>query len=164
VTGEYVYLVHSKKEVIIEVKAAGFITQRRKLVTTDESSVLEADFALEPIDEESFHFNPIYFEEGKAELLADALSTLDSVRLLLRDNPALALRAEGHTDNRGVRKSLYELSRKRVLAVRHYLRLNGIDPKRIEIRALGPAMPIADNTLAESRARNRRVEFHLVRR
>lgn len=52
-----------------------------------------------------------------------------------------------------------ELSRRRAAAARDYLVNNhGIEANRFIVRGYGEAQPIADNTTAEGRRLNRRVE------
>ena len=52
-----------------------------------------------------------------------------------------------------------KLSQMRADAVRDSLVTNGVDPRRLTTKAFGPHEPIAPNTTAEGRAKNRRVDF-----
>ncbi len=164
VSGAYTAFVATGTEVTIEANADRFLRQRRSLHTSPELSAISLDFALHPVVAGiELDLNPIYFKEGKADLTPSALLTLDSLSTLLRENPLFILRVEGHTDNRGHSKSLYELSRKRVHTVHNYLIRVGIAPKRISVKALGPSFPATDNATDEGRSMNRRVEFRVVR-
>ncbi len=64
---------------------------------------------------------------------------------------------EGHTDSRGDAEMNKALSLARASAVRDALTRLGVDAGRVEVMGLGATQPIADNTLPDGRARNRRI-------
>jgi outer membrane protein OmpA-like peptidoglycan-associated protein len=49
----------------------------------------------------------------------------------------------------------------RAQAVADHLVKSGIDPERLLVRGLGSSVPIADNSTAQGRGLNRRIEFEL---
>ena len=51
------------------------------------------------------------------------------------------------------------LSEKRAIAVRNYLISKNVEEKRITSKGYGDTKPVAPNTTAAGRAKNRRVEF-----
>ena len=55
-----------------------------------------------------------------------------------------------------------KLSLKRAESVRDYMVGLGIDPKKLEVKGEGEAKPLADNSTAEGRAKNRRVEVDII--
>ena len=78
----------------------------------------------------------------------------------------LAIQINGHTDNIGSASANLLLSKKRADAVREWLQANsasGFPEGRIRVRAFGDAQPVADNRLADGRAKNRRVEVALIK-
>lgn len=67
---------------------------------------------------------------------------------------------EGHTDSIGSEQDNYNLSYKRVLAIKKFLTsFYNISPDRILVKAYGEKKPIATNMNAKGRSINRRVEF-----
>ncbi len=86
-------------------------------------------------------------------------SNLDNIENILKKNPGLKIRIEGHTDDIGSIKYNMDLSGKRAQAIKDYLIDKGIDPLRITTTGLGYAQPIADNDTPEGRALNRRAEI-----
>ena len=66
---------------------------------------------------------------------------------------------EGHTDSQGAAAFNQDLSQKRAESVRSYLVSHGIAADRITAQGFGPSRAVADNTSAEGRANNRRVEI-----
>jgi chemotaxis protein MotB len=76
-------------------------------------------------------------------------------------------RIEGHTDNVDVDRggpweSNWELSAARSISILHYVTDLGIDEKRFQIAGFADTVPIADNSTAEGRAYNRRVDIIIL--
>ena len=72
---------------------------------------------------------------------------------------------EGHTDYIASNQYNMGLSKRRAEAVKAKLIELGLDPSRIvAIIPKGEEEPVADNSTTEGRAKNRRVEFKLVKR
>jgi OOP family OmpA-OmpF porin len=65
----------------------------------------------------------------------------------------------GHTDNVGKRSTNMKLSQQRADAVKAWLVAKGIDASRMTAKGYGPDKPVAPNTTAEGRAKNRRIDF-----
>jgi len=56
------------------------------------------------------------------------------------------------------------LSQERAEAVQRWLAKHGVDPTRLMAKGYGPTRPIVPNITQQNRARNRRVQFRIVRR
>jgi hypothetical protein len=72
------------------------------------------------------------------------------------------LAVEGHTDDRGEVAHNVDLSDRRAASVLRWLVEHGIDTVRLTAKGYGPQRPIADNGTLYGRAKNRRVEFHIL--
>ncbi len=106
----------------------------------------------------------VLFETGSAVIQKRSYPLLDEVAAVLRKNPTLGpVLIEGHTDNRGSRTLNMNLSDKRARSVLEYLVSKGIDRKRLSSKGFGFDRPISTNDTALGRAKNRRVDFRLVR-
>ena len=106
----------------------------------------------------------ILFETGQAKIQKQSYPLLDQVYALLKKHPDVGpVRVEGHTDNRGARGYNIDLSARRAHAVMEYLVAKGIAQKRLRAKGFGFDRPIASNNTALGRAKNRRVEFTLIR-
>ncbi len=101
----------------------------------------------------------IEFDTGKATLKPEAEKVLGQVLALLKKQPDWKLKIEGHTDSTGTKAGNQALSRQRADAVVAWLVKSGVAPARLTAAGLGDTQPIADNTTADGRARNRRVEL-----
>lgn len=104
----------------------------------------------------------IQFETGSATLLSSSFRVLDDVVQVLEDAPEMKLRIEGHTDSQGSESTNLDLSRERATSVRVYLESKSVSPGRLEAIGKGEEVPIDTNRTANGRARNRRVEFHIL--
>ena len=79
---------------------------------------------------------------------------------LLRDQPQLRVRIEGHTDALGSDDYNLMLSQRRAASVaEHLVRSQGIDPARLVVLGYGEAAPLTANAYDP---RNRRVQFARV--
>jgi len=105
----------------------------------------------------------IFFEYDSPALRQEALPILDSIAEILRANTTLRVRIEGHTDNIGREEYNRLLSQMRANTVKNYLVTRGISPDRLETTGYGSSRPIADNSTLEGRAKNRRVEFIIIK-
>lgn len=104
----------------------------------------------------------IFFATGKTRILPKSYAVIDEVADVLRKNPKLNVRIEGHTDNVGPTRSNQRLSDGRASSVRKYLISKGIDPSRLIPVGYGEDRPIEDNSSPAGREINRRVEFHII--
>jgi len=101
----------------------------------------------------------IEFETNKAEIRPEFEPELEAVVTVLKNNPAVRIQVQGHTDSVGNADYNRQLSDKRAKAVMEYLIQEGIDRKRLSAMGMGEARPIASNDSAAGRERNRRVEL-----
>jgi OmpA-OmpF porin, OOP family len=114
---------------------------------------------------EKINANPLimYFNTGQASIdlsAEDRKKVTDMVHYL--DNVAAAkLDVTGYTDNVGKVVSNVKLGQERADFAKAYLVSNGISAERINSASKGPESPIADNTTAEGRAKNRRTEVKI---
>lgn len=106
---------------------------------------------------------PLVFVDDADILLAQSHAPLREVATLLGTSPDVALRIEGHTDNRGDAAVLLKLSQARALAVRDFLVKEGVAADRLEAEGFGDTQPISTNRTAPGRKLNNRVTFHVTR-
>lgn len=104
----------------------------------------------------------VLFETGKANLLPGAQRAIDKLYEFLEDNPERKVLIEGHTDNIGSATYNLDLSLRRAQAVKDVLIQKGIDENRILSKGYGEMYPIAPNSDAAGRQRNRRVEIVIL--
>jgi OmpA-OmpF porin, OOP family len=101
----------------------------------------------------------ITFDTDSDRPRPDATPTLDQVTAALKAHPDWRVTIEGHTDSTSTLAHNQDLSTRRAAAVKAYLAVAGVDPKRIATVGYGQDRPVADNAAALGRAQNRRVEI-----
>jgi len=102
----------------------------------------------------------VQFETGTATLTPNSYIILNEVLESLREWPEVKIEVRGYTDSIGSDQVNLRLSQARAESVAEYLVGKGIDRARVTPIGMGEADPIADNTTAAGRAKNRRVEIH----
>lgn len=112
--------------------------------------------------EKSKSLSVVYFETGKYRL-GVAEPPLEKAARWLNKHPHQRVSVEGHADATGSRGVNRRISRLRADYVRKNLTGLGVDPSRIEVKALGDEKPTADNDTEEGRKQNRRVEIKALR-
>lgn len=108
----------------------------------------------------------VLFDSGSVQLKDEALPVLDQVGVILERYAAGTIEIEGHTDNVPMSGAKYsnndELSSGRALSVFDYLlSVTNLNPADVKHAGRGEYLPIADNSTAEGRSRNRRVEIKI---
>jgi chemotaxis protein MotB len=114
----------------------------------------------------------ILFDSGDASLKPGAERLLDDLVRVLRSPVAgdLKIMVAGHTDGqsvagKGVREKYpnnFHLSTARALAVADRMKRAGLPEHRLAVAGFGPCQPIAPNTTAQNRQKNRRVEIFVM--
>jgi len=107
-------------------------------------------------------FENTEFETDKSVIRAVSFSPLNELAALLLEHPSWKLRITGHTDNTGTAEWNMDLSKRRAESVRDYLSSREIDAERFIVAWYGEEQPIANNSTAEGRQRNRRVAYEIV--
>jgi len=101
----------------------------------------------------------IRFDVNRAAIRPESQGIINEVVTLMRSNPWLNFRVEGHTDSDGDEASNLKLSQARAQAVVNRMVEMGIAPTRLTARGWGESRPATDNATPEGKANNRRVEF-----
>lgn len=104
----------------------------------------------------------ITFRTGKSDINSDFNKVLDSVTLVLEEYDQTIIAVAGHTDSTGSDALNQTLSEQRASSVGNYLISKGIKSVRVETIGMGEKYPVADNSTAEGRELNRRVELTLM--
>ena len=104
----------------------------------------------------------ILFATGKSDLSESSKTALSKFATTLKETPETDVSIYGHTDNTGTREVNEKLSKSRAVAVANYLNSNGILPARITTQGKAFDEPVADNSTADGRAKNRRVEVYIT--
>jgi OOP family OmpA-OmpF porin len=139
-------------EVLVAASLTGLEIVNRLEIGTDPREVVQSQI-------DALDLTGITFDVGSASLASDSAVILDQVVEILAAHPDVMVEVSGHTDASGNEESNLSLSRDRADAVVAYLVSHGISSSRLTAVGYGSSQPIADNSTAEGRAANRRIEF-----
>lgn len=104
----------------------------------------------------------VSFASGRADISASFATILNQFATSLNQNQVTSVSIIGHTDSTGSDAINNPLSVDRANAARDYLAMRGVARNRIVTEGRGSREPIADNSNAQTRAKNRRVEIYVA--
>ncbi|GHE63275.1 OmpA family protein [Roseivirga thermotolerans] len=170
----FVLSLEEGANVYVAIEAEGFLKYQETFVANASVQGVGNEFGGSTV--ETFYLTPeevgtkvkienVLFNRASSSFANPevAMKQLDQIVQMMKSNPGMAIRLEGHTDNRGDAKLLKELSVERVKRVRDYLIDKGIEAGRVEYVGYGGEQPLTDNDSATGREINRRVEFVIIR-
>jgi peptidoglycan-associated lipoprotein len=105
---------------------------------------------------------PIYFDFDKADLRQDATQTLAANAARMRDSGSLAVRIEGHCDERGTVEYNLALGDRRARAAKDQMVSLGIPAARLRTISYGKERPVDPGHNESAWALNRRAEFIFI--
>jgi outer membrane protein OmpA-like peptidoglycan-associated protein len=103
--------------------------------------------------------NIIYFNSRSYRFKYGVIKELNAAMAIMNEYPTANFLIEGHADYEGTDEFNQTLSENRAEAVKQFFIKNGIDAARLSTAAYGETQPVADNTTASGRAKNRRVKI-----
>jgi len=140
-------------------------------IASSKSGEKKIRIALRPVEEliveDKVVLNPILFDYDKFNIKPQAAFELDKLVDLMKRNPEMVIKVEGHTDSRGNDAYNLKLSDKRAKSTVQYVISKGISADRISGEGFGetrPAVKCGDNCTEEQYQKNRRSEFIIVKR
>lgn len=101
----------------------------------------------------------ILFDVNQATIKSESYGVINEIANMMKEHKDLKFNIEGHTDSDGAEDYNLSLSEKRAAAVKTALVELGIAGNRLQTAGKGESVPVADNSTAEGKANNRRVEF-----
>lgn len=101
----------------------------------------------------------VLFATGKADLNTDAKIALAKLSGIVLNYPSLRLAIGGYTDSTGTADFNMKLSQARADSVLDFLATQGLDSSVLSAQGYGIGDPVADNSTAQGRQKNRRVEI-----
>ncbi len=104
----------------------------------------------------------IHFETAGVAISARSRELLDKLVTTAGKCPDARIEIAGHTDDRGSYSMNLDLSRRRAKSIMDYLILHQVNADRLSAVGYGEKKPLADNTTAQGRGQNRRIEFNVL--
>lgn len=104
----------------------------------------------------------VYFATEKYSLNEQSQTSLNKLAAIFKEYPDTNVLVEGHTDNTGSETYNMTLSKNRAQAVSDFFSSHGLPSSRFTTKWYGETQPKYDNSTADGRAKNRRVELAIV--
>jgi outer membrane protein OmpA-like peptidoglycan-associated protein len=166
-TGEYTIVLPYGKNYGVRAYAENYISVNENFDFTQikEYQELTKNLYLSPIEVgQLVKLNNVFFVQGKAILTNESYPELDRLVDLMKNNPKMEIRLEGHTESGGNRneKLLVQLSQERVQSVKEYMKEHGIAGERITGIGYGGSKPLVTGEVDQTQ--NRRVEFVITKK
>lgn len=166
-TGDYKLVLALKRRYGLTPLKKGYVSVSETIDLTNERRYREIrkNLYLIPLEPgQKITLNNVFFDQSKFDLLPASFPELDRLADVMKQNPTLDIRLEGHTDNQGDFNLNLKLSEDRVKAVKKYLENKAIEARRIQTKGWGSTQPLASNLTEDLRRKNRRVEFLVVKK
>lgn len=140
--GSFEYVVKPGVDYIILAMCDGFLNHKEEIHvdSVKESKVYDLQFPLASISAPVLIDN-IFYAFDKATLLPESKNALDSLVMMLNENPNITIELAAHTDYRGAEAYNKTLSQKRAESVVKYLINHGIAPDRLTPVGYGEEKP-----------------------
>lgn len=166
-TGEYKLVLPLKKLYGLTATKKGFLSVSETVDLTKERSFrdIKKNIGMFPIKEGTkIILNNLFFNQSKYDILPASYPELNRLVEVMKEYPNMEVLIEGHTDGNDDMKLNIKLSEDRAAEVKKFLvEKGGIAAERITTKGWGPTRPIASNVTEETRKKNRRVEFSILK-
>jgi outer membrane protein OmpA-like peptidoglycan-associated protein len=127
-------------------------------VRPDSAPIVRRTRSAEPCREAGRIMSPLQFSDGRTDIEQVMKPELDRIAMMARTCPAIRIEIHGHSDNSATTKVNRYLAQRRADAAVTYLVQAGVGRDRLAAIGHAEAQPVAPNTSAQNRARNRRIE------
>lgn len=158
------YVIRSKDKGNIYVQISANDLSAKLNILQEESfqqtitKVTSADIAKD-LNEKGKSILYINFDTDQSTLTIEGREVVKQIANALKNESALKISIEGHTDNSGDAKHNKLLSKQRANAVLTALVADNVDQARLATVGFGSDKPLVTNESEENRAKNRRVEL-----
>ncbi|MFN3841079.1 MAG: OmpA family protein [Cyclobacteriaceae bacterium] len=171
-TGEYEIKLPAGHLYGIRAEAKDHISENQNLDLrniTSDMIIQNKDFTLQPIrvaridENATITLNNIFFDFDKSVLKPESFPELDRLVALMKERTGMQVEIDGHTCDIGDEQYNLGLSERRAKAVQKYIINKGIESSRVTVQFFGETKPAVENTNRETRRKNRRVEFKIIK-
>ena len=122
------------------------------------------ELTAEEIEAQKMKIEPVYFDYDKSNYISVEKAKIDKLISLLNENSNYNVNISGYTDSRGTDAYNLNLSKRRISSVIKAITAAKIKKNRIiSQKPMGETNPAASNDTEEGMAKNRRVEFEVIK-
>lgn len=149
---------------------SGFVYNRFRFETSNSSTdILIGNFRIavgspdtrnQLITKGRFSTSGILFDVNSDKIKVESHACIKEIAQVLNETKGTKILIVGHTDSDGDEVKNLDLSKRRAISVKNYLKNEfGVDVLNVNTDGKGETEPVADNKTPEGKAQNRRVEF-----
>ena len=143
-----------------KLEPVGFNADNRIFISNIKVAEGGVDLRRKLIAEGKISTNGILFDSGSANIKPESMGIIRQIYQVLQQDANINLKIVGHTDSDGGDEANLKLSKSRADAVKDALiNVYSVDGNRLSTEGKGELEPVAENSTAEGKAQNRRVEF-----
>lgn len=165
--GDFEIQVKPNSKFEININSLGYFTMSETIDVTEEEIIngeVVRTYEMRPLQKgDLVRLDNLNFAMNDYQLNKESLLQLEKLISLMKANPKMVIKLEGHTESTASYESSMRLSQKRVNEVRYYLMRKGIDVHRVKAEGFGNTRPITYGKDEESQKINRRVEFRVLK-
>lgn len=164
--GKYREVVSKPGWYLIDILSPGYLSVSDTVWLTHEGKRnVKKDYRLIPIEVGlNVVIENVYFYFGQTILKPESSGSLDKIVEFIKANPTMVIEIAGHTDDEGADDYNLTLSQGRAESVVQYLVKVGIESSRLTAKGYGETKPIDKAITKAAKAKNRRVEFTIVKK
>lgn len=155
----YMFLKQGNKETWAEVYASDYYYDLTIVEKGEVEQEITANAILKELNETGKAILYINFDSGKSTIKKESMPVVEQIIEMMKQATDIKISVEGHTDSDGSNESNLKLSEARAKAVVEAITKGGIDAARLSSAGFGEEKPIADNSTADGKEKNRRVEL-----
>jgi OOP family OmpA-OmpF porin len=155
----YMFIKQGNKETWAEVYAGDYYYYLTIIEKGEVEQEITANAILKELNETGKAILYINFDSGKSTIKKESMPIIEQIVEMMKQASDIKISVEGHTDSDGSNESNLKLSEARAKAVVEAITKGGIDAARLSFVGFGEEKPIADNSTADGKAKNRRVEL-----
>jgi peptidoglycan-associated lipoprotein len=156
----------AKKEVVKQDENLSQAAKTTEAPATEQQTAKEPVLKQEPVTETAAALQPfqtIYYDFDSYVLRQDARDSLDKNAQWMKGNASVKVRLEGHCDERGSDEYNLALGEKRAKSAMSYLVTLGVPESSLSVISYGKEKPADPGHDEAAWAKNRRVEFIIVK-
>ncbi len=170
-TGEYEIHLPGGELYGFRAESKNYISENQNLDlrSLKEPGTIQENVKLEPIqvakieENAKITLNNIFFDFNWATLKPESFPELNRIVTLMNEKQSMQVEISGHTDPVGPADYNMGLSERRAKSVAKYIIDKGISSERISIKFFGETMLIDLTNTKTGNAKNRRVEFKIIK-
>jgi outer membrane protein OmpA-like peptidoglycan-associated protein/outer membrane protein assembly factor BamD (BamD/ComL family) len=168
--GKYIITLPNGKNYGFFVETPGYypVSGNIDLSETEVMQEIEKNFVLTSLKlitegDETIPLENVFFAFNSHTLKKESFPELNRFARFVKSQEGKKIEISGHTDNKGSDEYNKSLSLRRAQSVKDYLVSQGCKADKLVVKGYGSEQPIADNSSESGRAKNRRVEFKVLK-